>query len=626
MAYIACVWPTLRGKSDLVPMVSVIIPVYNRESLLPRALRSVLVQRGFPIEIIVVDDASTDGTTAGVIKWCQESGVECRVSRDGCLESESVIHYVPLTVSQCSLLLIKLSQNSGPAVARNRGLAKATGEYVAFLDSDDEWLPGSLSARLDVLERHGDIDLVFCDMENAEEGATTLESFLHARNVWPELRFSREDDGVCIPENLFDCQLIQPLVGTPTVVIRGKLLSDRLRFDERLRVAEDWEFWLRVFRQHKVGFLDQVLVRRNLQNDNLTRNSGWLEANIMAGRIILRSYRLSFSQKLFLRRRLGDDYFDLGCFLYQQIATLKNARNRFAESIMYWPSGKSFKWLIFTIIVQFYASIGITRHRYIGKVVKIIRRLGFNGVIEKLKNNLPKYLEVKHSAVTVSHVDAQKWFERRKASYDGLISAVCPYIGADAIIFDVGANIGYFTSLLAQKVNFKGSAFLFEPIPHLAELCRETLRDVPFSYNVFDFGLSDKDGEADLFIDANGNLGWSTLVSRMTSSEMVKVWVRLKSFDTCGIDAKPSFIKIDVEGSEYLVIRGMLSSLKKWRPLPVLLVEVGWGRYHPEWKEELRIFEELKQLGYAVCDLHGQSIAPSDLRETTDVLFIPRRT
>ena len=609
-----------------MPMVSVIIPVYNRVNLMPRALRSVLAQRGFPIEIIVVDDASTDGTTDGVIKWCQESGVECRVSRDGCLESESVIHYVPLTVSQCSLLLIKLSQNSGPAVARNRGLAKATGEYVAFLDSDDEWLPGSLSARLDVLERHGDIDLIFCDMENAEEGRTTLDSFLHTRNIWPKLKFSSQADRLCLPDNLFDCQLIQPLVGTPTVVMRGKLLSDQLRFDERLRVAEDWEFWLRVFRQYKVGFLDQVLVRRNLQSDNLTRNpSGWLEANMLTGRTILRSCKLSVSQIIFLRRRLGDDCFDLGCLFYQQIATLKNARNRFAESITYWPSGKSFKWLIFSIIVQFFASIGITRHRYIGKVVKIIRRLGFNGVIDKLKNNMPKCLEVKHSAVTVSHVDAQKWFERRKASYDGLISAVSPYVGDDSVIFDVGANIGYFTSLLAQRVNFKGSAFLFEPIPHLAELCKTTLRDVPFSYNVFDFGLSDKDGDADLFIDANGNLGWSTLVSQMTSAEMVKVRVRLKSFDTCGIDVTPSFIKIDVEGSEYRVIRGMLSSLKKWRPLPVLLVEVGWGRSHPEWEEELSVFAEMKQLGYVICNLDGQSIDPRDLRETTDVLCVPGR-
>lgn len=142
---------------------------------------------------------------------------------------------------------------------------------------------------------------------------------------------------------------------------------------------------------------------------------------------------------------------------------------------------------------------------------------------------------------------------------------------------------------------------------------------------MFDFGLSDIDTEEDIFIAGNGNLGWNTLVSQKATSNMTKVRIRLKPFDTCGIDVTPSLIKVDVEGAEYRVFRGMLGSLRKWHPLPVVLCEVGWGQSHPAWEEEMSVFTEMKRIGYTICDLDGLPIDENNLQGTTDVLFIPRK-
>ena len=245
-------------------------------------------------------------------------------------------------------------------------------------------------------------------------------------------------------------------------------------------------------------------------------------------------------------------------------------------------------------------------------------------ILYGLKNRIPFLAEKKHSAMSVTHTEAMKWFEQRKAIYQELISAITPYVNQDSIIFDVGANVGYFSFLLAEEINFKGSIYLFEPLPNLADLCEETFRDTDYESHVFSYGLSDKDSEIDIFVASNGNIGWNTIVQSKTSEDMEKVRIKLKQFEKCKIDATPTFIKIDVEGAEYLVLRGMLDSFRKWDPLPAILCEVGWGSSHPQWDEELEVFAELKEIGYSICDLTGLEIDENSLTSTTDVLLIPK--
>lgn len=227
------------------------------------------------------------------------------------------------------------------------------------------------------------------------------------------------------------------------------------------------------------------------------------------------------------------------------------------------------------------------------------------------------------SARDVDHAEAVKWFEARRPTYERLANAIAPYVDRQGVVLDVGANIGYFTKVFGEVLEFDGTVHLFEPIPHLAELCRATLRDVPFRTMVHEFGLSDEDAELNIFLSSDGNLGWNTIVEARASTGMRPLPIQVRAFDRCGVEAIPSFVKIDVEGAEYKVLRGMLGAIERWSPRPAILCEIGWGSGHPAWDDELRIFHELKKLGYRTLDLNKQPIDVESLRKTTDLLFIP---
>jgi len=139
--------------------VSVVIPAYNRASLLKRAIESVITQTYQDFEIIVVDDASTDNTEAIVSELAFE-------------HSDHKIHYV------------KHIHNRGEAGARNSGVKAATGELVAFLDSDDEWLPEKLWAQIDFLKTHK-ADGVFCECYISERGNEVRE---HIKTAVDEIK------------------------------------------------------------------------------------------------------------------------------------------------------------------------------------------------------------------------------------------------------------------------------------------------------------------------------------------------------------------------------------------------------------------------------------------------------
>jgi FkbM family methyltransferase len=223
-----------------------------------------------------------------------------------------------------------------------------------------------------------------------------------------------------------------------------------------------------------------------------------------------------------------------------------------------------------------------------------------------------------------TYEEALRWFEHRKPDYDNLITVSATYVDPTGVFLDIGANIGYFSLLLTKKVNFAGSAFLFEPIPNLAAHCRKTFEEAAFSVQVVECALSDQDGEVEIFSSGDGNIGWNTLVAGKATPGMNKVLVPSRRFDSLGFAETPSFVKIDVEGAEHRVLRGMMESLRKWSPRPVILCEVGWGKTHPEWEAELRVFRELESLGYSFHELEGKNrLDISSLDGTTDILCLP---
>lgn len=302
-------------------IVSVIIPTYNRADVLFRAIESVKNQRFQQIEIIVIDDGSTDNT----YDLLMQKVPEARIIRQ---------------------------QNRGPAAARNRGLQIATGKYVAFLDSDDEWLTNSLKERVDFLEAFVGVDMVFSDFEIYREDVCVLASFLRSRNVWQKVKLIEKLPNCFLVENFFECQLVQPIVQPSSVVIRRAAIEKEDSFDETLIVTEDWEFWLRFGTKHGVGVVDRILVRKYMQNDNLVENRQlWFENNVKADRKILHTLKLSQEQKRFIIRRLGDDMFEWGYHLINEKHLSLDGIKLLMKSFMICPSWKCIKCFFKAILV-----------------------------------------------------------------------------------------------------------------------------------------------------------------------------------------------------------------------------------------------------------------------------------
>jgi FkbM family methyltransferase len=227
------------------------------------------------------------------------------------------------------------------------------------------------------------------------------------------------------------------------------------------------------------------------------------------------------------------------------------------------------------------------------------------------------------SAIDVEPAVALAWFETRRAQYIKLAHAVAPHIHPQGMVLDVGANIGYFTKILTEVTNFRGTVHMFEPVPHLARIIPTTLSDANFDFQVHNIGLSDSPAELTLYVDLTGNLGWNTLVADKTTEGMKEITISVQPFSSLNLKHVPTFIKIDVEGAEHHVINGMIDAIAGYEPKPVILCEVGWGISHPQWEEELAAFTKLTDLGYRTTDLEGAPLDVTAINQTTDILFMP---
>lgn len=204
-------------KAATIPTVSVLIPAYNAERTIGRALDSVWRQN-WPIkEVIVVDDASTDGTVEAVRR-----------------------HTRP------ELRLIRLDRNRGECGAMNEGIAVATGDLIAFLDADDEWLGGKLAVQVPIMAERLDLTLVACRYQvQFADGSTGVFGW---------------DQAFSGPEG-WRALLRRSVIAKPCVVARRSTLVAVGAFDETLKVAGDQDMWIRLALRGSVESLPDILVR-----------------------------------------------------------------------------------------------------------------------------------------------------------------------------------------------------------------------------------------------------------------------------------------------------------------------------------------------------------------------------
>lgn len=290
--------------TDSAPTISVVIPAFNACHTLTDALNSVAAQDFPALEAVVVDDASSDGTADQARRWASET---CR----------------------CAIQVIRRSANGGPAAARNCGIAAARGEWIAFLDADDAWLPWKLRSQLDLTSQYphavafcGGMDIVRCD---GAPGTHAVVEGVERPGAAPALR-------------LISLELLStynPVV-TSTVLVRKDALAAVGNFDEQFRGPEDYDLWLRLAARQPLVMVDAPLVRYRTRADGLSVNDRTFLPQVL--RVIDKAYGAGGVLSGRAGKRKAQAYQMLSCsWSAAQRGASRRALSLFLRSLLVWP-------------------------------------------------------------------------------------------------------------------------------------------------------------------------------------------------------------------------------------------------------------------------------------------------
>ena len=196
------------------PYISVIIPVYNRSILLTRAVDSVLKQSYQKFELIIVNDGSTDDISFALCKYDDE-------------------RLTTLTIP-----------HSGVSAARNTGVAHAKHDYIAFLDSDDQWVEDKLEKQIKILSDNPGYEICY-----------TGEKWVRNGKVFSHKKALKKFNGFVFDKCLEDC-----FIGCSTVLMTKKIFDEAGGFDTNLTVCEDYDIWLKITAKHPVLLIEAPLI------------------------------------------------------------------------------------------------------------------------------------------------------------------------------------------------------------------------------------------------------------------------------------------------------------------------------------------------------------------------------
>ncbi len=296
--------------------VSVIIPTYNRADMVPRAVESVLKQSRRPGEVIVVDDGSRDATMEALERFGAD------------------------------IIYVK-KPNGGVSSARNFGIARAKGDWIAFLDSDDEWMPGKLERQLAVIRRHPELVWVSGNFESClcatgRRGLRMQEAKL-ARHV---------KDGVI--EDVFAAWADEVVTWTGTMLVKKQALEKAGGFDEQMNRAEDLDLWIRIALDNpRVGFVTEPLGVYHLHAEESlilavgseTAFCDFIVQNIDRARQAGVGQGFLQYANLLVRRRIRQLYFVHGAKerikeILERVGFLLSSKYRLmTKMLIFWPRG-----------------------------------------------------------------------------------------------------------------------------------------------------------------------------------------------------------------------------------------------------------------------------------------------
>lgn len=299
--------PDMTASAVACPQVSVIIPAFNAAKTLIRAIDSVHRQNIQALEIIVIDDGSIDGT-ADVLMNSIQPGEQIQ--------------------------LIRMLKNSGVSAARNAGIQRARGQYLAFLDADDIWLPGKIQKQIGVMEHDPAITLVSCNSRLVSEAGHLLK-FGHINRPPVE------------GAEAWKTLLIYNFLPTPTIMTYRNLVAEIGGFDETLAIAEDLDLWIKLALRGKVAIVNEVLTHYYDSSGSLMKRYSSETKSILAPmlekHLAAQSHRLTKTEQRQIRGRqafnIGCDLFFSGAYLRSISAFVKAAHNgsRPVKSLLYIP-------------------------------------------------------------------------------------------------------------------------------------------------------------------------------------------------------------------------------------------------------------------------------------------------
>ena len=259
------------------PLVSVIIPTHNRASLLPRAIESVLSQTRKDWELVMVDDGSSDNTREVVRSYCEQDGR---------------IHYLG-------------SPRAGVCAARNTGLARATGRFVAFLDDDDYWLPEKLEHQVEFMEQRPEIGVTY-----TRATVELAPGVINGSRLYPKDLINTFEDLLNWPNG--------PVFSS--MMIRRRCFDGAGWFDLRYAICEDFDLKLRYAQRWGIAGLDRLLTIQG-SRDGRSQLTGDMTRNQLAAIQVLGAlplipryrhlHRLRNRHIARIHYQLAGDYFDL---------------------------------------------------------------------------------------------------------------------------------------------------------------------------------------------------------------------------------------------------------------------------------------------------------------------------
>ena len=263
-------------------LVSAIIPVHNYAQYIFEALDSVLKQTYKNIEIIVVDDGSTDDTKAIVGGYIEKYADRIRYF---------------------------YQENKGPGVARNLGIKQSKGQYIAFLDADDIWLSKKLQLQIDLFEKEPTLGFIH-----------TNHTLFNLKEVVANHKFAvnskRHLSGEIFPYLLREC-----IVRTSTAVIKRECISS-IGFFETTFSGEDYDFWLRAAKKYKAGYINEPLARcrEHIQQTHLGVNKTYTNVKRVIEKTIQSFPEImeDFECRKSLRYREAKINFELGYSFFKQ--------------------------------------------------------------------------------------------------------------------------------------------------------------------------------------------------------------------------------------------------------------------------------------------------------------------